>query len=77
MYHIPIDVLGCGEVASVSLLVGPPEHVRRLEELGLRSGAHIEMLRAGSPCILRVNGSTLCFREDQSVRILVSPRKTA
>jgi ferrous iron transport protein A len=75
--QIPIASLCRGEVASVSQLVGLPEHVRRLEELGLRSGARIEILRGGSPCIIRVDGATLCFRDDERVRILVSPRKTA
>jgi ferrous iron transport protein A len=75
--QLPIGSLGRGEVASVSQLVGPTEHVRRLEELGLRCGARIEILRGGSPCILRVDGATLCFRDDERVRILVSPRKTA
>jgi ferrous iron transport protein A len=75
--HIPIALLCRGEVASVSQLVGPAEHVRRMEELGLRCGARIEILRGGSPCIIRVDGATLCFRDDQQVRILVSPRKSA
>jgi ferrous iron transport protein A len=74
---IPLHSLLRGEVANVSQLVGLPEHVRRLEELGLRSGVHIEMIRAGSPCIVRVDGSTLCFRDSDDVRVFVSPRKTA
>ena len=58
-------------------LLGSPEQVRRLEELGLRSGAHLEIVRGGSPCIVRIDGSTLCFRHDESLRVLVTPRKTA
>jgi ferrous iron transport protein A len=77
VYHLPINALRRGEVASISQVVGPPEHVRRLEELGLRSGSRIEIVRGGSPCIIRVDGSTLCFRNDESVRVLVSPRMTA
>jgi ferrous iron transport protein A len=74
---IPINFLRRGEVANVSQLVGAPELIRRLEELGLRNGTRIEMVRGGSPCIIRVEGSTICYRDDQQVRILVSPRKTA
>jgi ferrous iron transport protein A len=75
--QMPIGALCRGEVASVSQVVGSPETVRRLEELGLRCGTRVEIVRGGTPCIVRVAGSTLCFRDDEGVRILVSPRKTA
>jgi ferrous iron transport protein A len=74
---IPLTLLRRGEVANVQQLVGAPELVRRLHELGVRSGALIEIVRGGSPCIIRVEGTTLCFRHDEQVRVLVSPRKTA
>jgi Fe2+ transport system protein FeoA len=74
---IPLTVLRRGEVAEVYELTGPPEQIRQLEELGLRRGMRLEMLQAGSPCIIRVSGSKLCFRNDEAVRVLVRPRKTA
>ena len=74
---LPITLLACGQVAEVQQLVGPSEHVRRLEELGLRSGARIEMVRGGSPCIIRIGDSRICFRDDAQVRVLVAPRKSA
>jgi len=74
---LPLRVLVRGQVAEIRQLVGPAESVRRLEELGLRPGARVEIVRGGSPCIIRLNGCTLCFRDDQRVRVLVSPRKTA
>jgi len=74
---IPITALRRGDVAEIAQVVGSPEHVRRLEELGLRDGARLEIVRAGSPCIIRVAGTTLCFREDELLRVLVTPRKTA
>ena len=74
---VPIASLRSGQVAEIHELVGPIEHVRRLEELGLRRGARLELVRGGSPCILRIDGTTLCFRDDESVRVLVAPRKTA
>jgi ferrous iron transport protein A len=78
MNHLmPISMLLAGQVAEVCELVGPPEQVRRLQELGLRAGARIEIVRGGSPCILRLGDSKLCFRDDEQVRILVAPRKTA
>ena len=74
---IPITALRRGEVAEIAQVVGSPEHVRRLEELGLRDGARLEIVRAGSPCIVRVGGATLCFRDDELLRVFVTPRKTA
>ena len=74
---LPITLLAAGQVAEIKQLVGPPEGVRRFEELGLRAGVRIEIVRAGSPCIIRVGESRLCFREDDQVRVLVAPRKTA
>jgi ferrous iron transport protein A len=77
MDFIPLTTLRRGDVAEVAQLVGAPDQIRRLEELGLRGGARLEMIRAGSPCIVRVAGTTLCFRDDEMLRILVTPRKTA
>lgn len=74
---IPLTFLASGQVAEVLELIGPPEDVRRLEELGLRSGVHVEIVRGGSPCIVRIGGSSICFRHDDRLRVLVSPRKTA
>jgi Fe2+ transport system protein FeoA len=74
---IPITQLRRGEAAEISQVLGSPEHVRRLEELGLRDGVSLEMLQGGSPCIVRVAGTTLCFRHDELLRVLVKPRKTA
>ena len=43
-------------MAEMRQVAGRPEQVRRLEELGLRDGAELEMVRGGSPCIVRVGG---------------------
>jgi Fe2+ transport system protein FeoA len=51
--------------------MGTPEHVHRLHEMGLRGGAEIEMMQAGSPCIIRLDGHKLCFRDDEATRVLV------
>lgn len=74
---MPINLLRRGEVAEVSHVLGSPDQVRRLEELGLRGGAHLEIVQDGSPCIVRVGGAKLCVRQDEILRILVTPRKTA
>lgn len=77
METIPITQLRRGEVAEISQVLGTPEQVRRLEELGLRGGVHLEIVSSGSPCIVRVAGAKLCFRHDELLRVLVTPRKTA
>jgi Fe2+ transport system protein FeoA len=74
---IPLRALRIGQVAEVHELVGPSDAVRRLEEVGLRRGARLELVRGGATCIVRVDGATFCFREEKSVRVLVSPRMTA
>jgi ferrous iron transport protein A len=74
---VSLTVLHSGQVAEIQQIIGPPDLVRRFEELGLRSGVRLEVVRSGSPCILRIDGVKLCLRSDELSRILVSPRKTA
>lgn len=70
---IPLSLLSPGEIAQVGQVLGRPEQVHRLQELGLRSGATIEMLQSGSPCIIRLGANKLCFRADELTRVLVVP----
>jgi ferrous iron transport protein A len=74
---IPLNLVHAGQTAEVRQVVGQAEHVRRLEELGLRGGAELEVVRAGSPCIVRLGGSTLCFRDGELLSVLVAPRMSA
>ena len=74
---IPLATLRPGQCAELRQIVGPADEVRRLEELGLRSGTSLEMVRAGSPCIVRVGGTKLCFRDGELLAVLVAPRKSA
>lgn len=50
-----------------------PDQVHRLEELGMRSGAEVQMVQPGSACIVRLAGSKLCVRADELLRVLVRP----
>jgi ferrous iron transport protein A len=68
---IPLIHLASGTSAEVGQLVGHPHDVHRLEELGLRSGAKIEMVRSGSPCIIRLAESKFCFRPSEAMGVLV------
>jgi ferrous iron transport protein A len=74
---VSVTELRRGQVADVANVVGSPEQIRRLEELGLRRGVRVEIVRGGSPCIVRIGGTTLCFRHDDLASIIVSPRKSA
>ena len=68
---IPLNALATGESASIDHVAGMPEHVHRLHELGVRGGATVEMVQAGSPCIVRLAGQKFCFRADDLFSVLV------
>ena len=70
---IPLHCLNDGETARVDQVLGQTDVVHRLSELGLRSGVLIEMVRSGSPCIIRLGGHKLCFRADEITSVLVTP----
>jgi Fe2+ transport system protein FeoA len=74
---IPITQLRRGEVAVISQVLGTPEQIRRLEELGFRGGVPVEIVTGGSPCIVRIGGAKLCIRDDEMLRVFVTPRKSA
>ena len=69
---IPLAQLPVGAKASVGAVLGLPDAVHRLEELGLRNGAIVEMVQPGSPCIVRLSGNKLCFRADEILSVLVT-----
>jgi ferrous iron transport protein A len=70
---IPIDMLRSGQWACVADVSGDPQWVSRMAELGLRNGSQIQMIRKGSPCLLKVGTCQLCLRADDSSQILVCP----
>ena len=70
---IPLKTLPEGCRASVAEVVGRPDHVHRLRELGFQGGAELEMVRPGSPCIVRLAGHTLCIRGNELLNVLVRP----
>jgi Fe2+ transport system protein FeoA len=68
---IPLNLLAPGQSANVDRITGLPEQVHRLEELGLRGGATIQMVQSGRSCIIRLAGQKLCLRADELLRVLV------
>jgi Fe2+ transport system protein FeoA len=67
-----MQMLPVGQTAQIRQILGLPDAVHRFEELGLRGGAQVEMVRSGDPCIVRLATRQVCFRADD-VRILVQP----
>jgi ferrous iron transport protein A len=70
---LPLELLGSGEWADVAEVQGEPAWVGRMAELGVRVGARLRVLQAGSPCLLQVGGSRLSLRSDAALHILVRP----
>ena len=70
---LPLHDLRPGQTAMIDQLVGRPEVVQRLQEVGLRCGTKVQMVRSGRPCIVRLSGSRLCYRDCEKTRILVRP----
>lgn len=60
-----------GQRGHIVDLDGADDLRHRLEELGFREGAVIEVVRAGEPSIIAIGNQRLSFRCDSSVMILV------
>ncbi|MFN3150091.1 ferrous iron transport protein A [Bremerella sp.] len=69
---IPLNMVQPGSVVRISQVVGGQDDVKRMAEMGLQTGTEVEMLQSGSPCIVRVGQSKLCFRQSDVLNILVS-----
>jgi ferrous iron transport protein A len=69
----PLECLRPGEWAEVCDVSGEPGWVGRLAELGIRVGTRLQMLRDGSPCLVRVDGGRLSLRGEASMQVLVRP----
>jgi len=72
---LPLDLMQANEEASIVELIGNESQIHRLAEMGLRVGATIRMVRAGTPCLLALDGKRLSLRLSQDMEILVATRK--
>lgn len=68
---LPLQMLAAGQCARIDQLVGRPDEVHRLQELGMRVGTSIEMLQTGATCIVKLDGAKLAFRDHEGFRVLV------
>ena len=71
---VPLQLLGAGQAGQISEVVGQPEEVQRLRELGFRNGADVQMVTPGLPCVVRLGDQRLCLRCQDGVCVLVAPR---
>lgn len=71
MQLIPLELMATGEHGKVHDVDGAPEFVVRLQELGLLAGTAVQMVKAGSPCILAINEQRFSLRFDRRATVLV------
>ena len=58
---------------------GPDPIARRLDDLGIRAGVKIEVIRRaplGDPTVFELHGYQLCLRRSESARVEVEPDET-
>ena len=73
---VPLSKLAIGQLAEILGVEGDSRRVHRLNEFGLRGGTQIQMFRPGNPCIIRMAGSKVCVRMDDSLQVMVKPVST-
>ena len=78
MYQlVPLNRLASGRYGRVAQILGLPEDVQRVKEMGIRDGIQVEMIRSGTPCIIRTGMQTLCIRGNDLLNVLVEPGASA
>ena len=68
---IPHSLLRTGQTGRISEVMGTGEMVHRLREMGLYDGAAVQMIRRGSPCIIKLHGQRLGLRIGDITHVLV------
>lgn len=71
-----LDQIQKGRFVHVVGVVGDDPIARRLNDLGVRKGVQIEVIRRaplGDPTVFELCGYQLCLRKSESTRIRVSP----
>lgn len=68
---VPLEMLQESERGRVMELVGPDAERHRLQEIGLREGVTVRLVKPGQPCIVAIDGQRLSFRADPGTMVLV------
>jgi Fe2+ transport system protein FeoA len=58
----PIENLPAGHEGLLTTINGPDEPKQRIEEIGLRRGTWLRVVRSGVPCIVVADGAKLTYR---------------
>lgn len=74
-YLLPLALLNPGETGCIRDVDGNPHLVRRLDEMGLRSGVSVRMVQPGQPCIVAVDHQRLSFRGEDDAVVLVEVKR--
>ena len=67
----PLQMLPVGQRGRIDQLVGRPDEIHRLQELGIHVGKPVEVLQSGSACIVKLDGNRLVFRDHEGFQVLV------
>jgi len=71
-----LDQIPKGRLVYVTSVAGDDPIARRLNDLGIREGVQIEVIRRaplGDPTVFELCGYQLCLRRSESERVRVSP----
>ncbi len=71
--RILLSDLKAGSQARISAIEGDEAVRHRIEEMGLREGEFIRMLRSEAPQIIAIHGRRLCIRMNAYLQIWVEP----
>jgi Fe2+ transport system protein FeoA len=75
-----LDQIPQGQLVRVLSVGGADAIARRLDDLGVRKGVEIEVLRRaplGDPTVFELHGYQLCLRRAESARVEVSESRPA
>ncbi len=68
---VPLHCLNANERGTVRELDGDEHTVMRLQEMGIRPGTQLRMVKPGMPSLVCVDGKRFSIRCDGSIDILV------
>jgi Fe2+ transport system protein FeoA len=68
-----LNTLKTGDVAFVDRIASANGATKRLADMGFVRGARLELLRAGAPCIVRLNGVCIGLGLAYQTSIMVGP----
>ncbi len=69
---IPLDLLSPDEEGVIVEMEGEPNHLKRLEEIGIRVGRKVRMISQGCPCMICIDGRRLSLRIEEDAEIYVA-----